>query len=229
MSKKWTNIRRQVVNPWYQTLQGQSVAMSGTRPQNILAENNVPWYLMTLVHNIDSVMPYCNIWLIAGISLGMLPTNKRCCYWLQCNDISHWLGAYLDWSLIDVLWPLTALLHCQECLCCCVALGTYGIIKLARSCVMAYLWLYCTEHSVTFHGLSWLHYHDCTSSNFNKVLWYLVNLLHCINNVLMASPLLYCTVQNMVDITWAAVALTYPHKNIINIDGLVQDCSYSVS
>ena len=30
----------------------------------------------------------------AGISLGMRAANER-----QCNDVSHWLGAYLNWSL----------------------------------------------------------------------------------------------------------------------------------
>ena len=49
-----------------------------------------------------------------GISLGMRPTNKRV---LQCNDVSHWLGSYLAWSLHhlisiwiihykDVIWIL---------------------------------------------------------------------------------------------------------------------------
>ena len=39
-----------------------------------------------------------------GISLGIHPANERRRY--VCNDVSHWLNAYLDWSL---LWPYIAL------------------------------------------------------------------------------------------------------------------------
>ena len=44
-------------------------------------------------------------WLGAylNIRLGMRPANERCRY--KCNDASHWLGAYLDWSLpTNTLW-----------------------------------------------------------------------------------------------------------------------------
>ena len=33
-----------------------------------------------------------------GISLDMRPANERRRY-NDCNDVSHWLGAYLDWSM----------------------------------------------------------------------------------------------------------------------------------
>ena len=35
----------------------------------------------------------------SGISLGMRPANEM----LHCNDISHWLGAELDWTLTYIM------------------------------------------------------------------------------------------------------------------------------
>ena len=45
--------------------------------------------------------------ICAGISLGMRPANERHYY----NDVSHWLGAYLDLSLQTLVWSNDGLVY----------------------------------------------------------------------------------------------------------------------
>ena len=58
-------------------------------------------YGLWIVNNsVKNNQGYCNCALCfasSGISLGMHPSQWEMS--LQCNDISHWLGAYLYWSL----------------------------------------------------------------------------------------------------------------------------------
>ena len=59
---------------------------------------NVLMKTCDLWHDFSLILLY-GVWLI-GIILRMHPTNERECY--NVTVITHWLGAYTKWSLIDV-------------------------------------------------------------------------------------------------------------------------------
>ena len=86
---------------------------------------------------------------------------------LQCNDISHWLGAYLDWSLhvscivntmvADVQQPMVLVLLTQNI----KVSATDGLISLARckislTCTMSVLkWFNQSQHKEQGAEMKW--------------------------------------------------------------------------